>query len=182
MLEWIFRKPKSPPASPGVVTPDAERADVAMHWRSDTRLPIPDWQAMGAIVEEADTATLDRYYAAAASQWLDALRKALPDGDYEQRGSANFLLMSPFAERTAALVLERCEQALRAVRAQLGPLALDGGHGPYIVMVFASRVAYYDYLDQYAGADGGDHPPSSGVFINECYGHFASWHDALDDL
>ncbi|MDH5835258.1 hypothetical protein [Luteimonas kalidii] len=152
-----------------------------MHWRAGTRFPIPAWEAMSATVRQADNAVLDRYFTAAARQWLDALGTALPDGEYVRQAAANFLLLSSLPGRTATLVLDRCEQALRAIRTRLGPLACDGGHGPYVVMVFASRETYYDYLDHYSPA-GGDHAPSSGVFINDGYGHFASWHDGLDDL
>ncbi|TYT26997.1 hypothetical protein FZO89_12410 [Luteimonas viscosa] len=183
MLSRFFRKPKGPTADAPRHAPEPAPVDVGvdMRWRPGTRFPIPDWEAMGAAAAEADKSFLDRYYATAARQWLDALGNALPDAEYRLRASGNFLLLSSLPERAGTLVLGMCEQALRAIRARLGPLASDEGHGPYVVMVFASRESYHDYLDHYRPTDG-DYAPSSGVFINAGYGHFASWHDALDDL
>lgn len=181
MLNWIFRKPR--PATPQAI-PAAEPSAIAvdMHWRAGTRLPIPDWGAISAGVEGIDDdVRLHAWYTASARQWLDALGRALPDGDYASRSSADFLLLSAQPARAADLVLRSCEQALRAVRGRLGALAADGGYGPYVVIVFASQDSYYDYVSHYHD-DGGEYAMSSGVFINAGYGHFASWHDALDQL
>ena len=154
---------------------------VAMHWKPHARLPVPDWDVMAAqLPDTADDAEADGYFTAAASQWLDALGDALPD-TYVTRRTDDFMLLSAQPERAATLTLRSCTQALRAIRASLGPLACDTGHGPHVVLVFATRDAYEDYLAQYYG-DNDDPPISSGVFINAGYGHFASPHDALDNL
>ncbi|MCD9027154.1 hypothetical protein LDO26_02855 [Luteimonas sp. BDR2-5] len=152
-----------------------------MHWIPGTRLPIPDWQAIAAAEAPAcDDAQRHAYWAAAAGGWLDALGEALPQA-YAQRGSKHFLLLSAQREREAGLLLRSCEQALRAIRGGLGPLASDSGFGPFVVLLFSSQDDYYDYLSHYHD-DGGEHAMSSGVFIDNGYGHFASWHDALDEL
>ena len=130
--------------------------------------------------DAAADAWVHDYFDAAARTWLDALAAALP-ADYRQSGTADFLLLSAQPPREAALVLLSCTQALRAIRASLGPLAHDGGYGRHVVLVFASQDDHYAYLSEYA-RDGEETPMSSGVFINAGYGHFASWHDGLDEL
>ncbi len=181
MLGWLFgtKRVASQASKPA---DDADtRMSVVMHWRADTTLPVPDWPAMdAAIPDDAADAWVHDYFDAAARTWLDALAAALP-ADYRQSGTADFLLLSAQPPREAALVLRSCTQALRAIRASLGPLAHDGGYGRHVVLVFASQDDYYAYLSEYA-RDGEETPMSSGVFINAGYGHFASWHDGLDEL
>ncbi|MEF3083670.1 hypothetical protein V3391_15745 [Luteimonas sp. SMYT11W] len=181
MLAWLFGK-KTPEAHEAPDTRDAHaRMPVQMHWRADMALPVPDWQAMdAALPEDADETLLHGYYDAAAAHWLDVLATALPAG-YRQTGTTDFLLLSAQSARASALVLRSCTQALRAIRSSLGPLACETGYGRHVVVVFASQDDYYAYLSQYQG-EGETVPMSSGVFINAGYGHFASWHDGLDEL
>ncbi|MGO3126869.1 MAG: hypothetical protein ACTIJY_02235 [Luteimonas sp.] len=181
MLAWLFGK-KTPEAQAAPDTPAAHaRMPVQMHWRTDMTLPVPDWQAMdAALPDDANERLLHGYYDAAAAHWLDVLADALP-GDYQQTGTTDFLLLSAQSARKSALLLRSCTQALRAIRSSLGPLACDTGCGRHVVLVFASQDDYYAYLSQYP-RDGDEVPMSSGVFINAGYGHFASWHDGLDEL
>ncbi|MET0327753.1 MAG: hypothetical protein ABW163_03175 [Luteimonas sp.] len=181
MLDWLLgRKTRKTQTVPETRAVEARRP-VQMHWRTGLALPVPDWSAMGAgLPDDADDAWLHDHYDAAAAHWLDVLADALP-ADYRQTGTTDFLLLSAQSAREAALVLRSCTQALRAIKASLGPLASDDGLGRHVVLVFASQDDYYAYLSQYQSA-GDDAPMSSGVFINAGYGHFASWHDGLDEL
>ncbi len=180
MLGWLFGKRDAAKAAPETREADT-RLPVHMIWREDMTLPVPDWPSMGAgLSPAADDDYLHDYYDAAAMHWLDALAQALP-ADYRQSGTQDFLLLSAQPPREAALVLRSCTQALRAIRESLGALADDVGLGRHVVLVFASQDDYYAYLSQYRH-DGDEAPMSSGVFINAGYGHFASWHDGLDEL
>ncbi|WP_156170294.1 hypothetical protein [Luteimonas sp. FCS-9] len=152
-----------------------------MVWRDDMALPVPDWHVVGAgLPTDPDDRFLHDYYDAAAMDWLDALADALPSA-YRQYGADDFLLLSAQPPREAALVLRTCEQALRAIHERLGSLASDVGYGRYVVLVFASLDDYDAYVSQYRNEDD-EAPMSSGVFIDAGYGHFASWHDGLDEL
>lgn len=172
MLGWFRRKRAEevqgePPAAL------AGRMPVAMHWRSETRLPIADWGRMADGEDPRwDEATRHRYWTSAAETWLDTLADALPPG-YEQRRSDDFLLLSTLPPRPAQLLLRFCQNTLRHIRGSLGELASDAGYGPYVVIVFADADAYYDYVAHYT-PDGGEYTMSSGMFIHEGYGHFVT--------
>jgi len=181
MLGLLFGK-RTTAAQTAPDTHDAHaRMPVQMYWRSDMTLPVPDWYAMhDGLPDDAEDGLQYAYYDAAAAHWLDVLADALP-ADYRQTGATDFLLLSTQSAREAALVLRSCTQALRAIKKSLGPLACDSGNGRYIVLVFASQDDYDAYVSQYQG-EGEEAPMSSGVFINAGHGHFASWHDGLDEL
>src|SRR5690606_6830075 len=180
MFGW-FRKDRAAPAVPASEPAYPAPAAAEMRWRSDATLPIPDWEAMDVAGGGASDAFLHDWYTAAARRWMEALGRALPDGQYSQRASDDFLLLSSLPDRTADLVLERCEQARRAIRQRLGSIGKDEGYGPHVVVVFASQDSYYAYLEHY-GPRGDGRALSSGVFLDAGYGHFASWHDGLDEL
>jgi hypothetical protein len=181
MLGWLFGKRKARAPVAADVHEAKPRLSVHMIWRDDASLPVPDWAAMHSEAPgSTDDAGLFAYYDAAAMAWLDALADALPS-DYRTSGTENFLLLSAQPPRESALVLRTCEQALQAIKGRLGALANDEGYGRYIVLVFASLDEYEAYVSQYQG-DTDEAPMSSGVFIDAGYGHFASWHDGLDEL
>lgn len=179
MLGWLKRR-RIDAVVPAAPVP-LERVPVAMCWKPDTRLPIPDWAATGEVhADDWDDARAHAFWSSAAAEWLDALAAALPEG-YAQHGDGEFLVLSTWSAADVAPVLRMCGRALRAIRRNLGSLASTGGHGPWIVLLFADQDDYYDYLSHYHD-DGGEHSMSSGVFLHDGYGHFASWYDDVEDL
>ncbi|TDK24367.1 hypothetical protein E2F46_08780 [Luteimonas aestuarii] len=168
-LRQLLGGPRSASAPVTVATP-VERVPVAMAWRAGTTVPIPDWEAMHAVTPEGDDARRHAYWRSAAWGWLEALSER-SGGGYTIRESADFLLLSALPPRQSELFLAFCQRVLRRVRANLAELADDGGHGPHLAIVFADEDAYYDYVSHYY-PEGGEYAMSSGMFIQDGYGHF----------
>lgn len=159
--------------------PRVKRVAVRMAWRQDARLPIPDWETIGAN-ESVGRAPREVYWTSAAAHWLEAMSAAL-GANYRLRESSDFLLLSALPERSAQSFLSFCQGALRRLRHSLRELADSDGAGKHVVVVFADEDAYYDYISHYY-ADGGEYAMSSGVFLQEGYGHFALYEGAAEAM
>lgn len=164
MFGWL--KGKQEPEAP------AQRSTALLQeiaWRSDTTLPIPDWdrQARPEHGQEAQ----DDHANGLAAGWLDALSQAL-GGRLRREESANFMLLSALEPRPAKVLLEYLERSLRRVLATLPGIASDEGHGKNLVMVFPDEDTYYRYVANYGSESSEPEAFSGGMFIDAGYGHF----------
>lgn len=180
MPAWWSRLFGAEVKTPNVAeTPASEHLAVAMHWRDDTRLPIPDWERVAETdLPEWEQDYRDAYWTSAARHWLRTMADALSPG-YAIRESKNFLLLSPLEARKAELFLRFCQSALRRISESLEGVRREEGDWKQVVIVFSSEDEYYDYISHYH-PEGGEYSMSSGVFINAGYGHFVTFEADLD--
>jgi len=134
-------------------------------------VPIPDWGALHkAAPVGADRETLHAYWSDAAAQWLDRLKTHLGE-PYGIADSKHFVLLTALEPRLANLTLEICERARKRILHTLHGVADQRGYGPHVVLAFATQDEYYAYVDHYY-SEPGTYSTSSGMFINDGYGHF----------
>lgn len=158
-----------------------ERVPVKMHWRQDTRLPIPDWERIASVEDPAwDDVQRHTFWTSAAAHWLESAGRVLGP-EYTVRESPDFLLLSALPERPAELFQGFCQTMLRRIRRNLGELAGGEGWGKYVAIVFDTEDRYYGYIAHYY-PDGGEYAMSSGVFLQAGYGHFAMFEAGLDAM
>ena len=133
-------------------------------------LPRPDWAIiqdwMSSNVADAD---LDDAWTTLASDWIDQLIEALPDG-YSRRQSREFFLLSSSAESTDERILQWCEDSRETILKILAGVARDEGHGKHVVFAFADAETYYDYVSDFY-PDDGEFGLSVGMFLDSGYGH-----------
>jgi hypothetical protein len=166
MLRWLKGKRTGE-------APVEPRTGAAEHvvWRSETSLPIPDWERQAWPATE-DPLLLHAYADGLAAAWLDATALALDPATYRRDESQNFMLLSAFAPRPATVLLEYMERSQRRVLAALDGIARDKGHGKQVVMVFADEPTYYRYIAHYGTESQEPEAFSGGMFIDHGYGHF----------
>ena len=142
-------------------------------------LPRPNWQVITDwVTGNVGTNDYDTAWTAIATDWLDLLIGALP-GEYHRDESENFYLLSTADARTAKYMLNQCEYARVTILESLAGVAHDEGHGPHVVLAFSKLDAYYDYVaDVYP--DEGEFGASSGMHINQGYGHIVVPMTTLD--
>lgn len=158
---------------------------VEMVWFDDTRLPIPDWQAIDAgLAAEVSARDRDAFRTAAAGHWLQALATALPDAGrpYRVHASPDFLLLSALDDRSVETLMQFCQAARRRIVRNLGDVARPRADGRHVLLVFADEDAYYDYVGHFYADDGGEYAMSSGMFIHDGYGHFALSEGGMDAM
>lgn len=170
-------------ARPEAARPAARmaRVPVHMHWFDGTALPIPDWQRVQQeVAQDIDDADAHVFWTSAAHAWLQALNAALGE-HYGIHESQDFLLLSNLQERPAQVFLATCQRMLARINRSLGALAVEGGHGKYVVMVFDDPDDYYTYIGHYY-PDEGEYAMSSGMFIQAGYGHFVMPLENIDAM
>jgi hypothetical protein len=148
-------------------------ASSSMAWRADATFPIPDWDR----VEPPLDADLDAFWRSAARAWLDGLASSLSSRSpsYELAESPNFMLLAALPRPGQRLVLHGAEASRKRLLEALKGVARDDGYGKTIILVLDSQQTYYDYVSNYYGGepDDGELSLSSGMFIDDGYGHFA---------
>lgn len=149
------------------------RPPVGMRWVPHTRWPIPDWTAMADVVpQDCGDRERDDYWTEAAYQWLERM-----GGLWEQpvtvHESAHFLLLSTAPRREREVTLEFCEATRARILKFLPGIASGQGHGKHVLITFGDQEDYYDYVSNYYPP--GEFALSSGMFIDDGYGHFVVW-------
>jgi hypothetical protein len=157
-------------------------ADVGMVWYDDTRLPLPVWEEIAkAERPESTPAQRDAYWTAAAGRWLQAMATRLPS-PYRIHESEDFLLLSALEDRQIEVFMQFCQSLRRRIVRNLGDIAVPRSDGKHVVMVFATEDEYYDYIAHYYPDDGGEYAMSSGMFIQNGYGHFALFDGEMEQM
>lgn len=154
---------------------------VAMHWFDDTRMPLPDWEAIAGSERAGWTREQrDGFYTAAAGHWLEAMAQSL-GRHYRIHASEDFLLLSALEDRAAVVLLRFCQSVRRRIVRNLGPVSTSRADGKHVVIVFDTEDEYYDYIAHYS-PEGGEYAMSSGMFVHAGYGHFALFEGEMEHM
>ena len=178
MLSFFRSKERSKPKPPII--------EMEMSWfdrcvDQSGKLPRVNWEAVYQYSgQHYDDQSQEALWCNIARYWMEKLVDQLP-GNYSQLESDNFLLVSAGDERynkNLSNFLERCLKRLLFV--SKGVFS-DEGYGKYVVVVFDSVESYYDYVGYLYGADG-EYGLSSGMYINNGYGHFVFTQQELNTV
>lgn len=132
--------------------------------------PRPRWQAIDRLISSQSVVATHAEWVAVARTWMDATAGHL-GAPYEVSETDNFFLLSPLNARQTALLKAFTEKAWKQIGAKLEGLGETESLGKGVVMIFDSHDAYYEYSAHFYSD--GEHPLSSGVFLNGEYGHTA---------
>ncbi len=136
-------------------------------------LPHLDWDAVKAWVAAfGDDAQRNHAWGLCERAWLDHLRCALGVG-HKVRESGATLLLCSLDERMAKVVLDFVNQTEQRVLRVLDGIAMSGGWGHDIVVLFDDQETYYRYVSNHY-PDAGEFSFSGGMFINAGCAHFVS--------
>ncbi len=134
-------------------------------------IPVkPDWdQIQQTLPVGLSEQALHAEWRRICRTWLTDMAATL-DGDYTLFESANFLLLSCEEQKYLRTFTRFLESKLKAILRTLPGIASDQGYGPHAVIIFNAVAAYDDYCDLFNHQDQ-ETTPSSGMYINDGYGH-----------
>jgi hypothetical protein len=132
--------------------------------------PRPDWQAIDRLISEQPQGRPGALWSAAARTWLEETARHLGK-PYLLSETENFLFLSPLNDRQTTLLQNFSERAWKQIGIKLHGVDDSEPLGKCVVMLFDSHDKYYEYSAYFY--DDGEHPLSSGVFLNADYGHTA---------
>lgn len=140
--------------------------------------PRPDWES---IYEEVSKRHKDsdqhELWCNVARTWMNRLIENLPAG-YSIHESDNFLLVTSESDNYVSLFHAFLERTLKRILNTLHGIASDDGYGKYVVIIFDDIDMYYSYLSYFYEKEG-EFGLSSGIYLNQGYGHFAFPHQEL---
>ena len=135
-------------------------------------IPRPDWNGIYEYVDKNLINTnQDELWNNIAKNWMNSLIDIL-SGNYKIHESDNFILVTTESERYTSNFLKFLESSHKKTLASLHGIASDEGFGKYVVIIFDDIDNYYSYMSYFYPEDG-EYGLSSGVYLNEGYGHFA---------
>ena len=146
------------------------RASFAQHIVQVDGYPRADWESIAHLIEAAPQGAAHELWCDAARVWLDRTATHLGPA-YKVVETPNFYLLTSASDRTVSLLGRFAEKALRTVLSTLDGLAETEAYGKWVIMLFDSQDAYYEYSAYFYPE--GEHPLSAGVFLNAPYGHIA---------
>ena len=132
--------------------------------------PRPQWQAIDSLISQASADATHANWVAAARAWMAETARHL-GAPYAVAETDNFFLLSPLTSRQTDLLKRFTEKAWKQIGIKLQGLGDPDPAGKAVVMVFDSHDKYYEYSGHFYSD--GEHPISSGVFLNAEYGHTA---------
>jgi hypothetical protein len=103
-------------------------------------------------------------------KWLEAIASEFGKG-YRVQESPSFSIMSNESDRYIHVFSGFLERALKRILSSLDGIASDEGFGKHVALIFQDIDQYYDYVCMFF-PDEGEFGLSSGMYINEGYGHF----------
>ena len=134
--------------------------------------PRPQWEIIqGWINTHVSKEDLSGAWQEAAFDWLSELQGHL-GADYSVHQSANFLLLTSRGPSSSKSILGTCESAVLLLTNWLGKIAEKRGYGKHVILDFASRGSYYDYVS-YFYPPGAPLIASGGIFLGGGYQHIA---------
>jgi hypothetical protein len=139
----------------------------------------PDWNKVALeIGDNLNYRELNIAWAEACDNWLSAMATEFGN-DYKVIDSSNFAIMSNENERYNSLFSAFLERTLKRILATLKGIASDEGFGKHVAIIFKNSEQYYEYVGLFY-PDTGDFGLSSGMYINDGYGHFVFPSQELD--
>ncbi len=131
----------------------------------------PDWEKIHQSLPVSLTEQeLQTEWERIARAWLTDLADTLDD-NYTLHETENFIVLSCEPLRYLDLFTRFLESKLKAMLRTLPGIASDQGYGKHVVIIFNEVTAYDDYTDLF-NKQNQEMTPSSGMYINEGYGHF----------
>jgi len=141
--------------------------DIREHMPIVDGFPRPVWNSIAAVTNED--------WIAVGRLWLEETARHL-GAPYTVSETGNFFLLSPLNARKTGLLQGFVEKAWKQIGIKLAGLGESDPLGKGVVMLFESHDSYYEYSAHFYSE--GEHPLSSGVFLNAEYGHTAiPFHD-----
>ncbi len=131
----------------------------------------PDWHQIALKIGESGSHdSLHSAWGVECQRWLNAVSEQF-GSDYRVEESPNFSIMSNESPRYIKVFSEFLESKLKQIVRTLDGIASDKGYGKHVAMIFQDIDQYYEYVDMFF-PDEGEFGLSSGMYINEGYGHF----------
>ncbi|WP_334188164.1 hypothetical protein [Noviherbaspirillum sp.] len=145
----------------------------ADHVKFHLNLPLVDWDAVHAWIENLDTEDVQaKAWTMAEHAWLTHLQAALGNR-YHLIHSDTAILLSPLEKNVANATIEFMGRTLKRVIKVLDGIADVSPWGKDILIVFENEDQYYDYVSYYYPEDG-EFAFSGGMFISAGCSHFVT--------
>jgi len=142
------------------------------HVSIQDKLPRVNWQSAHEFVEQnLSSQDPDILWTNVARKWGEILVEALR-ADYQFIETENFILISAGEQRFNSILSAYLERCRKRILLNSEGISADEGFGKYVVIVFSDVQSYYDYVAYFYGTEVGTYGLSSGMFINDGYGHF----------
>lgn len=131
----------------------------------------PDWNEIALrIGDDLSHDELDSEWSKECKKWLESIVKEFGEG-YRIEESPSFSIMSNESDRYVHVFSGFLERTLKRILKALDGIASDEGFGKHVALIFQDIDQYYDYVGMFF-PDDGEFGLSSGMYINEGYGHF----------
>ena len=159
------------------ITEDVSKKSINVSWLEQylpikEELPRPDWEVIQKYVDEQlSEEDQDHVWNEIAREWMRLLMQNF-SGDYKTTESDNFILISSADDSYNQAMSKHLEYCRRRILYVSKGITLDDGDGKFVVIVFEDVESYYKYVSYFYGPESGTYGLSSGMYINNGYGHF----------
>lgn len=144
-------------------------------------LPVPDWEKVNQWLDDiADPDAIPKIWADCEIAWLLHLRQALGE-TYTLRRDDKTLILSTLKGNVQNAAFDFNARTRQRIVRLLDTVALVPEHGYDIVIIFEDEEDYYNYISRYH-EDAGEYAYSSGMYINQGCGHFATINHNLEQM
>ncbi len=131
----------------------------------------PDWNAIAStIADDLSDKEKHKAWQGVCQTWLNNLANDL-EGDYRISETENFTILSNEGDRYIKVFSSFLERTRKRILSTLKGVARDEGFGKHVAIIFKDLDHYYDYVGGFYPEDG-EFGISSGMYINNGYGHF----------
>ncbi|WP_156492932.1 MULTISPECIES: hypothetical protein [unclassified Alcanivorax] len=131
----------------------------------------PDWNEIAQrIGDDLSLEDLHSEWSKECKKWLESIASEFGN-DYRIEESPNFSIMSNEGDRYIHVFSGFLERTLKRILKTLDGIASDEGFGKHVALIFQDIDQYYEYVGMFF-PDEGEFGLSSGMYINEGYGHF----------
>lgn len=131
----------------------------------------PDWNEIALkISDDLSHAEQQEKWTLECKKWLESIASTFGE-DYRIEESNNFFIMSNENDRYIKVFSNFLEKTLSRILIALKGIASDEGFGKHVSLIFQDMDQYYEYVEMFF-PDEGEFGLSSGMYINEGYGHF----------
>jgi hypothetical protein len=131
----------------------------------------PKWSDIANWVDEnAKDLDLHAIWHKISLWWIEKLYAKLGDNFYVNQ-SSHFLIFSSQSQDYTEALSSFLEKTRSSILRVYQDIAADVGYGKHVVLIFNNEDQYYKYISHFYKQEG-TYGKSSGVYLNEGYGHF----------
>lgn len=131
----------------------------------------PNWDLIAKEIDSNESAEKqNEFWINKCKEWLSCISKNYGN-NYQFSETDNFIILSDENDRYNELFSEFLERTLKRILLTLPDLASDEGYGKHAVIIFKEIDQYYNYVSYFNNLDEAQ-GLSSGMYINDGYGHF----------